>query len=85
MTTTVVEAVKYAIGQGLRTINLSPNRDVSKTRWGPREIALPQAVQIAPSPLSRLAFAGYQRVKSGNPLPLWINKLMAVTRRRTWD
>lgn len=84
MTTTVVEAVKYAIGQGLTTINLSPNRDVSKTRWGPREIALTQAVQISPSPLSRLAFAGFQRVKSGRPLPLWISKLLAVT-RRGWD
>jgi CelD/BcsL family acetyltransferase involved in cellulose biosynthesis len=84
MTTTVVEAVKYAIGQGLTTINLSPNRDVSKTRWGPREIALTQAVQISSSPLSRLAFAGFQRVKSGRPLPPWIVKLLAVT-RRSWD
>jgi len=84
MTTTVVEAVKYAIGQRLNTINLSPSKDISKTRWGPREIALTQAVQIARSPLSRLAFAGFQRVKSGKPLPLWINKLLPVT-RRSWD
>ena len=84
MTTTVVEAVKYAIGQGLKTINLSPSEDISKTRWGPREIALTQAVQISPSPLSRLAFAGFQRVKSGRPLLLWISKLLAVS-RRSWD
>lgn len=84
MTTTVVETVKYAIGQRLKTINLSPSKDISKTRWGPREIALTQAVQISPSPLSRLAFAGFQRVKSGRPLPSWICKLLPVT-RRSWD
>jgi CelD/BcsL family acetyltransferase involved in cellulose biosynthesis len=84
MTTTVVEAVKYAIRQRLKTVNLSPAKDISKTRWGPREIALTQAVQISPSPLSRLAFAGFQRVKSGGPLPPWISKLLPAT-RRSWD
>src|SRR5450631_389104 len=42
MTTTVVEAIKYAIRQHINTINLSPSKDISKTRWGPREIALTQ-------------------------------------------
>jgi hypothetical protein len=84
MTTTVVEAVKYAIGQRLKTINLSPNRDVSKTRWGPREIALTQAVQLAPSPLSRLAWAGFQRINSAAPPPPWINAVLRISRRR-WD
>jgi CelD/BcsL family acetyltransferase involved in cellulose biosynthesis len=84
MTTTVVEAVKYAIGQRLKTINLSPNRDVSKTRWGPREVALTQAVQLAPSPLSRLAWAGFQHVNSASPPPPWINTVLRITRRR-WD
>jgi CelD/BcsL family acetyltransferase involved in cellulose biosynthesis len=84
MTTTVVEAIKYAIGQGLTTINLSPNRDVSKTRWGPREIALSRAVQISPSLLSRLAWAGFNRVKSPNPPPSWINRVLRITRRH-WD
>jgi CelD/BcsL family acetyltransferase involved in cellulose biosynthesis len=84
MTTTVVEAVKYAIGQGLTTIDLSPNKDVSKTRWGPREIALNQAVQISPSLLSRLAWAGFNRVNSPNPPPPWINRIFRMTRRH-WD
>jgi CelD/BcsL family acetyltransferase involved in cellulose biosynthesis len=84
MTTTVVEAVKYAIGQGLTTINLSPNKDVSKTRWGPREIALNQAVQISPSLLSRLAWAGFNRVNSPNPPPPWINRV-APPPPRHWD
>jgi CelD/BcsL family acetyltransferase involved in cellulose biosynthesis len=84
MTTTVVEAIKYAIGQGLTTVNLSPNRDVSKTRWGPREIALSQAVQISPSILSRLAWAAFIRVNSPNPPPPWINRVLRMARRH-WD
>jgi CelD/BcsL family acetyltransferase involved in cellulose biosynthesis len=84
MTTTVVEAIKYAIGQHLRTINLSPNRDVSKTRWGPREIVLKQAVQLAPAALSRLAWAGFKRVKSAGPPPSWVNKVLRMTWRR-WE
>ena len=84
MTTTLVETIKYAIAQRIKTINLSPSKDISKTRWGPREIALKQAVQISPSPLSRLAWASVQRVKSGRPLPPWINKFMRLG-VRTWD
>jgi CelD/BcsL family acetyltransferase involved in cellulose biosynthesis len=84
MTTTVVEAIKYAIGQHLRTVNLSPNRDVSKTRWGPREIVLKQAVQLAPAALSRLAWAGFKRVKSSSPPPPWVGKVLRLTWRR-WE
>jgi CelD/BcsL family acetyltransferase involved in cellulose biosynthesis len=84
MTTTVVEAIKYAIGQGLKTIDLSPGRDVSKTRWGPREFALNQAVQISPSPLSHLAWAGFNRVNSPHPPPTWINRVLRMARRH-WD
>ncbi|MDP9010580.1 MAG: GNAT family N-acetyltransferase [Pseudomonadota bacterium] len=84
MTTTVVEAIKYAIGQHLTTINLSPNKDVSKTRWGPREIPLNQGVQIAPSLLSHLAWAGFKRIKSPRPPPPWINNVLNITRRH-WD
>jgi CelD/BcsL family acetyltransferase involved in cellulose biosynthesis len=38
MTTTVAEAVKYAIGAGLKSVNLSNGADASKTRWGPRQV-----------------------------------------------
>ena len=37
MTTTVAEAIKYAIAEGFRSVNLSFGADVSKTRWRPRE------------------------------------------------
>jgi CelD/BcsL family acetyltransferase involved in cellulose biosynthesis len=39
MTTTVSETLRWAIDQRLRVVNLSPGRDVSKTRWGPTEVA----------------------------------------------
>jgi CelD/BcsL family acetyltransferase involved in cellulose biosynthesis len=81
MTTTVVEIVKYAISQRLATINLSPGRDISKTRWGPREIPLVQAIQVNPSLRSRLAWAGYQRAKGATPLPGWIGKMTRLGAR----
>ncbi|HEY0800777.1 MAG TPA: GNAT family N-acetyltransferase [Steroidobacteraceae bacterium] len=84
MTTTLVEIIKYAIALGIKTINLSPGKDEAKTRWGPREIALKRAVQLAPSPLSRLAWASFQRVKSGTPLPQSIREFLRLRARR-WD
>ncbi len=38
MTTTVAEAIRWAIEQRFAVVNLSPGRDVSKTRWDPVEI-----------------------------------------------
>lgn len=38
MTTTVAEAIRWAIDQRFSVVNLSPGRDVSKTRWDPIEI-----------------------------------------------
>lgn len=84
MTTTVVETVKYAIGQHLNTVNLSPTKDISKTRWGPREICMQQAVQVSSSPRSRLAYAGFQRVKGGRAPPPWISRLLRL-KPRGWD
>jgi len=65
MTTTLVEAIKYAIAQGLSSVNFSPGKDVSKTRWGPREIQFAQAVQLSPSWWSRQAWNLFLRAKSG--------------------
>jgi CelD/BcsL family acetyltransferase involved in cellulose biosynthesis len=45
-TTILVEAIKYAIACGLQSVDLSPGRIVSKTRWNPREIAYEHAVQF---------------------------------------
>ena len=61
MTTTVAEAIKHAIGEGLRTVNFSTGTDVSKTRWGPRKVIYGNAFQVARSPKSRIAHALYRR------------------------
>jgi CelD/BcsL family acetyltransferase involved in cellulose biosynthesis len=65
MTTTTAEAIKYAIGRGLSTVNLSPTRDVAKTRWGPRQVDYGSAYQPNGSLRSRLANSAYLRIKSG--------------------
>jgi CelD/BcsL family acetyltransferase involved in cellulose biosynthesis len=76
MTTTLVEAIRYAIANGIKTVNLSPAKDHAKTRWSPREIALVQAVQVSRSPLSRFAWSSFQRLKSGNPPPTWVGRFL---------
>ncbi len=38
MTTTLAETLRWAMASGLTCANLSTGRDVSKTRWGPREV-----------------------------------------------
>jgi CelD/BcsL family acetyltransferase involved in cellulose biosynthesis len=83
MTTALVETIKYAIGQGIATINLSTGKDNSKTRWRPRELALAQVVQVSPTTLSKLAWRGFRRVKTGQPLPGWIGKFVRQ-RARDW-
>jgi CelD/BcsL family acetyltransferase involved in cellulose biosynthesis len=45
-TTILAEAIKYAIACGLKTVDLSPGRNVSKTRWSPREVLYEHAVQF---------------------------------------
>jgi CelD/BcsL family acetyltransferase involved in cellulose biosynthesis len=84
MTTTVAEAIKYAIAEGLATVNLTPGTDVSKTRWSPRELEFPQAVQVYPSRLSRWAWNLYQRARSParTPGPLG---LFSLRSKRRWS
>ncbi|MDP9348252.1 MAG: GNAT family N-acetyltransferase [Gemmatimonadota bacterium] len=62
MTTTVAEAIKYAISEGFSAVNLSTGNDVSKTRWGPRELAYLEAVVLSGSPRARIVYPAYQAV-----------------------
>jgi CelD/BcsL family acetyltransferase involved in cellulose biosynthesis len=64
MTTTVAEAIKYAIAQDLKTVNLSPTIDVSKSRWGPRQIDYRSAYEPGERLRSRLASSAYSRARS---------------------
>jgi CelD/BcsL family acetyltransferase involved in cellulose biosynthesis len=81
MTTCVTEMLKYAIGAGLATANLSLGTDISKTRWGPRAISIRQATQVKPSLRSRLAWAAYRRATSGPSAPAWIARISRQVKR----
>lgn len=78
MTTTLAETIKYAIGQGLTTIDLSPGIDVGKTRWRPGEVIYRQGIQIASSPRSRLAYKAYE-----NAFHLRENKMLRSLTRHS--
>jgi hypothetical protein len=82
MTTTLAEAIKAAIAEGLRTVNLSTGTDVGKTRWGPRPLAFGAAIQVARSPKSRLAYALYRRARALSESPGWTGVLWGRHRRR---
>jgi hypothetical protein len=83
MTTTVAEAIKYAIDQGLATVNLSPGTDVSKTRWGARVVPVQGAMQVRSSWRSQIAYAAYRQA-TGHATPPWASRLLRALPRRTW-
>jgi CelD/BcsL family acetyltransferase involved in cellulose biosynthesis len=83
MTTTVAEVIKYAIAQGLKTVNLSPTEEISKTRWSPRQVDYKSAYQQGARLRSRLARRTYLAARSEKGLPSWILKHL-VRARRVW-
>ena len=84
MTTTMAEAIKYAIAQRFRTVNLSPTKDIAKTRWGPRQIDFQSAYQLSGRLRSRLVRAAYLRARSGVGLPAWVLRRF-IPARRNWS
>ena len=84
MTTTVAEAIKYAIVQGLATVNLSPTSDISKTRWGPREVTYRSAYQQGSRLHSGFAHRAYLKARSAGSIQSWILRRLIPT-RPTWN
>lgn len=84
MTTVVTEAIKYAIEMGLKTVNLSPGKDVSKTRWGPREVLHNIAFEQSDRWLSRMVRHAYVKARSGAGAQGWILQKL-IPGRRNWD
>ena len=72
MTTTLAEAIKYAIAQGLKTVNLSPAKDISKIRWSPRRVDYQSAYEHSGRLRSRLARRAYLTARSGGGLQSWV-------------
>ena len=83
MTTTVAEAIKYAIAQGLKTVNLSPAKDISKTRWGPRQVDYASVYENAGRLRSRLARDAYLRARGGAGLQSRVLQRL-ISARRHW-
>jgi CelD/BcsL family acetyltransferase involved in cellulose biosynthesis len=75
MTTTLVEAIKYALQRQMKTVNFSIGPDISKSRWGVREVRLVRAVAVSPSPLSQLAWAGFNLASEDGPKSSLLGKL----------
>ena len=84
MTTTVAESIKHAIELGLNTVNLSPGNDISKTRWGPREIPCQTAYEHAGRFSSRLVSHAYVKARSGQGLQGWLLQRL-MPGRRHWN
>jgi CelD/BcsL family acetyltransferase involved in cellulose biosynthesis len=60
MTTTLAEAIKYAIGHGFKTVNLSLTREQSKLRWNPRLVRLQSALVQREVLRSRIVCRAYR-------------------------
>jgi CelD/BcsL family acetyltransferase involved in cellulose biosynthesis len=56
MTVLMSEIIKWAIGNGVRRVNLSTGTDQSKLRWKPAEMVFRDAVQISPTLRGRGGF-----------------------------
>ena len=81
MTTTLAEAIKYAIAKGLKTVNLSPTKDLAKTRWSPREVDYKCAFENRRRLRSRLLCRAYVRARSADATQTWYHKYLAQARR----
>ena len=76
MTTTVAEVLKYAIACGIKTVNLSSGQEVSKTRWGPRQVDCGSAYEANTRIRSRLARSAYVTARSETGIPSRVLKLI---------
>jgi len=63
MTTTVAEAIQYAIASGFSSVCLSTGSDVSKQRWRPREGLYREVEILAPSIGGRVAHEVFARTR----------------------
>ena len=84
MTTTLAEALRYAIASGIETTNLSITADRAKLRWRPRRVDFHSALVHRDSVRSRLACGAYRAALSGSSAPQRLLKRLLRT-RRDWN
>jgi CelD/BcsL family acetyltransferase involved in cellulose biosynthesis len=63
MTTLLAEIVKDAIAHGTTSVNLSTGKDVSKTRWRPREVVYHSRVEVAPRASASVYYLGFRAAR----------------------
>jgi CelD/BcsL family acetyltransferase involved in cellulose biosynthesis len=84
MTTTMAEAFKYAIANGLGSVNLSPIAERSKLRWRPRVVRFHSALVRGELMRSRLLLRAYRLAvnrRASAPTRLLRN----LWAQRNWD
>jgi CelD/BcsL family acetyltransferase involved in cellulose biosynthesis len=81
MTTTVAEAIKWAIEQRFRAVNLSPGTDVSKTRWGASAVATHNGVLVSPERRGQLVFRALTELNERSRQGKVLGSLIARARR----
>jgi len=81
MTTTVAEAIKWAIEQRFRFVNLSPGTDVSKTRWGASAITTHNGVLVSPERRGQLVFRVLTELNERSRQGKVLGSLVARARR----
>jgi CelD/BcsL family acetyltransferase involved in cellulose biosynthesis len=64
MTTTVAEAIKYAIAHRLKSVNLSPGWDIPKARWSPRQVDYAAAFELRGGLRSRMINGAYLKARA---------------------
>jgi CelD/BcsL family acetyltransferase involved in cellulose biosynthesis len=81
MTTVVAESIRWAIQQGLRGVDLSTGRDLSKLRWKPEEIVTCEGVQSSSRRLRQLAAGAYLHVAERATPNSVLGRLLSSARR----
>jgi CelD/BcsL family acetyltransferase involved in cellulose biosynthesis len=81
MTTTVAEAIKWALEREVRLVNLSPGTDVSKTRWSASPITTCEGVLLSQTPRGRLAFGVLHELNERAAPGTLFGKVASLARR----
>ena len=81
MTTTVAEAIKWAIERGFKRVNLSPGTDVSKTRWGAVPITTCNGIMISPTPRAKFVFRALSELNRRSRPGTLLGKVLNGARR----
>jgi CelD/BcsL family acetyltransferase involved in cellulose biosynthesis len=84
MTTTLTEALKYAIEEGFTRAHLATGTDVSKTRWRPLETHVNEVSVASPSARGQAVHRLFHGLKNAAHAPLFALPMRLLGRRSAW-